>query len=589
MYRGQNVIIPLGDGGITSDVPQSRVPPTQLIEAKNVALYNGFCEKHPGSRPWNRDNPITGSTTISGGIQTFLEYFPTPFDQRVIVLSKTGELYKFTSPIDRVKLTPQSATAAPAILSTTFEAHLAAGGGEIAGQTKKCFIFSGGSQVQVIVGDGTTYRPITNPAVDWSTSYPKYGLIYRSRLWCFGNENAADFLYASAEDDQENFVPPVTPGAKDAQFFDVSPGDQHGISGLFVFKNRLYICKYPTGLFQLNDEDSNSANWYITRVNADFGLSSSHGIAQVFDDVFIFNTQGTVTSVAAAFQFGDIESADLFNKIKVERYFREDVSGFGIRQCYALYYQDKKQVYFTYRSKSSLNQDKIIVMNLSGQVPQVTVSDKDQPNCLGLITDVSGISRPVYGSNSGNLYEMDAANRQVTVQPYSGIPFYVGDPLELPTYTTAYYEDLYASNEVPYNFVAQTPHLDFSYADPTVGLKNKRWDFLELTFQPTGDWVVDCDVYIDSEFSETIQFNLKRDRPLAPTTPPASVINGFQLDNDKLEGDVPKSIRKPLHGQGRTISFKLRSAGLSQNIKLQSLMVYFRVSDERQIKDPRTT
>jgi hypothetical protein len=135
--------------------------------------------------------------------------------------------------------------------------------------------------------------------------------------------------------------------------------------------------------------------------------------------------------------------------------------------------------------------------------------------------------------------------------------------------------------------VAQTPHMDFGFADPAVGLKTKRFDFLELSFQPTGDWSVYADIYIDSELKETISYNLLRDRPLAAVTPPASVINGFLLDVDRLDGDFPKSIRKPLHGQGRTISVKLRSDGFSQDIKIQSLMVYFRVSDERQIRDLR--
>ena len=134
-----------------------------------------------------------------------------------------------------------------------------------------------------------------------------------------------------------------------------------------------------------------------------------------------------------------------------------------------------------------------------------------------------------------------------------------------------------------YNFVAQTPHLDFGYADPGLSTKVKSYDFLELTFQPTGDWNVYVDVYIDSELKETVPFNLLRDRPLADFESE----KGFVLDQDRLDGDIPKSLRKAIHGQGRTISFRLRSDGLSQNIKLQSLQVSFRVSDERQIKDLR--
>lgn len=659
MYKGQSILIPLGLGGLVSDLPQSRMHPSNLIQADNITLTNGYCEKHPGSRPWNRTNPISGSTTISGGIRTFTEYFPDSLNQRVIALSKSGLLYKFSNQFTRVQLTADSGAPSPLVVQQY--AHIAIGGQELGGNPKKAFVFSGGSQVQVITGDGATYRPIANPALDWASNYPQFGLVFRGRLWCFGNQNAPDFLYASEEANHENFVQPISLTATDPQFFDVSPGEGSGISGLFVFKNRLFICKSPAGLYQLNDDDPNPMNWYVTRVNADFGLSGSHGIAQVFDDVFILNTQGTVTSVGAAFQFGDIESADVFNKLEVERYFRQNLSGFGLPETYGLYYQDKKQVFFTFRSKSGLKQDRIIVMDIMGDRPQITVTNKDQPNCLGLIQDQAGIGRPVYGADDGNLYEMDIANRWVQST------------------------DSVVSGLSSYNFVAQTPHLDFSYADPSVGTKTKRFDFLEVSFQPTGDWNLLVDVYLDSEFSETISFNLKRDRPLNPapwgitddydfggydmplpatyetafkagsvslqsigiggagqqiivtnrTTGGLTLVNnyvaglapiitgtgadlsipaqnyalleyssglgvwtvvgvyeygvfGFQLDVDYLDGDYPKSVRKPLHGQARTISLKLRSEGLSQNIKLQSLMVYFRVADERQMKDPRT-
>lgn len=571
MYRGQTILIPFGGGGLVSDIPQAKISPASLIEAKNVTLVNGYCEKHPGSKRWNRTNPVTANpNTILGGVQAFAEYF-IGANQKVIALSKSGNVYKFNSPYESVQITAQAGSPSPLLVKPT--ANIAIGGNEVPGGNKKAFIFSGSSQVQVVVGDGTTYRNITKPAFDWSTTFPTYGLIYRSRLWCFGNDSAPDFLYASVEGDQEDFQTTSTPStATDFLFFDVAAGQGDGIAALFVFKNRLFIVKKPYGLYQLNDSDPDPTNWYITRVNADFGVASPHAIAQVFDDVLLMNTQGSVTSLAAAFQFGDISSADLFNKLGVDRYFRKEISGFGLPESHGLYYQDKKQVYFSYRSKSGSSQDSILVMDLLGGGSQLTVLDKDQPNCLALIKDHSGISRPFYGADDGYIYDMDAVDRQV---------FYNNETYAVP----GYWVDGYVlSNVEAYNFVAQTPHMDFSFADVGLAMKTKRYEFLELTFQPTGDWNVDVDVYIDSELKETLQFNLLRDRPLSAGTG----LPGFILDEDRLDSDIQKSIRKPLHGQGRTISFKLRSDGLSQNIKLQSLQVAFRVSDERQIKDLRT-
>ena len=86
MYKGQILSIPLGGGGLVSDLPQSRIAPSNLIDTNNVTFVNGYAEKHPGSRVWNQTNPSTGATTtISGGIQTFAEYFPSELNAKAII------------------------------------------------------------------------------------------------------------------------------------------------------------------------------------------------------------------------------------------------------------------------------------------------------------------------------------------------------------------------------------------------------------------------------------------------------------------------------------------------------------------------
>jgi hypothetical protein len=572
MYTGQTILIQLGEGGLFTDHPQSRIPPTKLIEARDITLTNGYVEKAPGSKRWNQTNNITGDTTVSSGINAFAEFFPSPDNQRVIVLGSDGTLYKFNSPYERITLTPETGSVTPLTMGT--KTHIAIGGNEAIGKNKKAFIFTGLSQVQVVDGDAITYRAIKTPAADWSSSYPTYGFVYRSRLWCFGNTNLPDFLYCSTFQDFENF----TTGSSDAasKYFDVFPGEGDGIIGAFVFKNRLFICKRPGGLYQLNDDSVSPSNWYFTRVNADIGLASAHSVAQMFDDALLFNNQGTATILSAAFQFGNIKSADLFNNAGVERYFRLLISGYGLKNTQALYYPDRKQVYFTAQSKSGSQNDTVIVLDMFNKESQISVNDKDQPNYLGLIQDDATISRPYYASSDGNIYSLDAKNRAAQ---YTFAGQYVVDG-----YMDSGYVVDASIGGYAYNMIAQTPHFDFGFADPAVGLKTKRFEFLELTFQPTGDWSVTADIYIDSEFKESIDFNLLRDHPLGVS----GYTKGFQLDVDRLDADTPKSVRKPLHGQGRTISIKLRSDGFSQDIKLQSMMIYFKVSDERQIKDLRT-
>jgi hypothetical protein len=543
MYKGQSIMINLGSGGLMTDMPQARIAPTKLIDAKNVSLINGYAEKHPGNRPWN--NTFGYDAKLPSEVLSFVEYYPKSKQQQVIVLCKNGRIYRFDNPASFTQLT--AATGSPATLTMAQSPHLLVAGG----LNRRVFVFSGNDQVQIVDAATNTYRNIQKPSPDWTASaFPSYGVLFRSRLWCFGVESQPDVLYASRDGDPEDFdVAPLTP-LTDPLIFDVAAGDGEGISGLFVFKDTLFICKNPTGLYRLNSEGVNPANWYITKVNSDFGLAGSHGVSEMFDDVLLFNSQGTITSLAATFKFGDIETADVLNQLGCERYFRQDVSNFNSSQVSGVYYAEKKQFYFSYTSKSAQYPNRLIIGDMFQRKPEITLKDNVQPNCLGLIKDINGISRPFYGSNDGYIYAVDDINRSLDS----------------------------VSTESGFTYVAQTPHMDFSFADPNVGAKNKRFDFLEITFAPTGNWDLYVDVYIDSELKETIQYNLSHNRPL----------DSMVLDTDKVEGEYQKSIRKPLHGLGRTISFKLRAAGVSQNIKIQSLMVYFRVSDERQNKDPRT-
>jgi hypothetical protein len=124
-----------------------------------------------------------------------------------------------------------------------------------------------------------------------------------------------------------------------------------------------------------------------------------------------------------------------------------------------------------------------------------------------------------------------------------------------------------------YRFEFQTPHMDFGYMNAVFAEQMKLFDFLEISFESSGTWQMSVDVFIDGELKETIQFQ----------TSHGSVLDTLVLDTDTIAGRIPTSLRKPLHGIGRRISFKCYNVGQGQNVKIQSLNVYFRISAQQQI------
>lgn len=640
-YRGTHVELPIGQGGLHTDDPQTQIPANAVILANNLALYKGLAERSGGSQRWNH------SAQLPSGIVQFFDYFPLDVVQRVIVVCKNGKVYRFTDAFNYTEVTPTGS--APTTLNVTNGCFIVAGGQEAAGNQKKLFIFTGNDPIQVISADGTTRSNLTSPASEWSASnYPRFGLIHRNRLFAFGAKSQPHRVYASNEDDHEDFTTLV-----DILTFNVYPGEFEKINCAWVYKGTHFAAKFPKGLYQLVDQDADSTNWYYTKLNEDFGAASPLAPVVVQDDTLVANSTGSITSLSASFKLGNIDTSDMLSILRNSTYMRQNTSQAFIEERSGIFYEDKKQVYFTYRSPTGTKPDRLLEIDFSHQKAKVTWGDKDQPNVLGLIKDIREVKRPFYGSDDGYIYELDRSDRVGFVIPQPAAPVSalgsgagnlsagaytykvtiahdygetvassasnsstvitpaVNGKIELTSIpvdstgkglfrniyrTTAggstYYflakignnvETTYTDNIADASLVTsrtapsedstnnylsafQTPHTDFG------DRSNKLFDFVEITFEPTGKWQVYCDVYIDAEFSETISFTLDH----------SAVLDEFTLDEDPVIGNVPRSIRKPIRGFGRVISLKFYAYEAYQNFRIQGAGVYFRKANEKQ-------
>jgi hypothetical protein len=607
----------MGQGGIQTDDAQNLIPPTNYIELRDVNQVNGVLEKHPGSKRFNGNIvagtpyyfPFPGSVVsiedwwpteakqylaafiagnyfnrgtvalTNGSVNGTFEFAPTvslaglpitltdlspspvlTIDTHVagataftLSASYTGatttatgfyvtinnesqNIYLQTSGFDLPQLVdvdPLDFTSQKVLASSGSQVKFVTGGRESATKNRKLFCFTGSNPVQVIDGDSGVRRNISKPDGDWSgTNQPTFGVMFRGRLFALGNIGNPHVVYVSRATDHEDFsTSDVTPKS-------VFPGESERLITAWVYKGRFFVGKYPQGIYYLVDSDSNANNWYFTKLGTNFGVASPNSAVEVLDDMLIANVTGSITSSNAAFQLGDIKSADLLNILRSERYMRENTNQDSFRDRWGIYYEDKKQVYFTYRSPTGTTNDRLLVIDMSKQKPYVSWSFKDQPNCLALLKDLYGVYRPAYGANDGYVYLMDSADRVVGVS-------------------------------TGYKAVAQTPYTDLG---STI---EKSFDFLELTFEPTGKWNVEAKVFIDGKYSQTVNFNVYY----------GDLLDRFILDKSKLAARVPRSVRVPISGKGRSISVELSNSSAFQNFRIQSLTVYFRGASQAQ-KDP---
>lgn len=521
-YGGQQAHIPLGQMGLLTDVPPGEVPRGALIRANNVSFETGLVTKAPGSMRYN-------TTVLPAGIVALFDYWPNVSTQRLIAACSNGTLFR-----DDGDRTFGGAVAINSGLGDlTPRVNFVAGGQETALRDKKLFLFSGTSQVQVLTGDETTFAEIENPAADWVTpNYPTIGLIHRNRLWAFMGQRA----YASDTGDHEEFADVAAILTQN-----IFPGEGGAISGAYVFKGRLFAFKEGGFVYYLDDSDPDSDNWNWRKLGSNFGLASPNGIIEVINDMIAVNESGSPVSYNAVDALGDIESADILRILMIEDYVRKNTSLSGLDVMHALYYEAKKQAFFTWRTSYRTTNNTLLHIDFNKQSgPRAAFWPKDQADCLALRKDASKVERPIYGSADGYVYLMDREDRLVGGSGYTG-EFMIG-------------------------------HTDLRFLDERLAHKNKLFDYLAVEFVPQGLWNLEVDVYIDGTFSETINFAMDvRDDGL----------DDFTLDTDPLGREETQTIQKPLHGSGRRISFLCRGSGSNQNFAIASLTIGFRPSAEQ--------
>lgn len=519
-YSGVTASIPLGQYGLLTDSSPGSLPLGALIEAKNIILNNGLVQKAPGTQIYN-------STALDSKIVALWDWFPTPFIQRLIAVTSNGSIYR-----DIGDKSFSSTTAINTGYATlTPRATFVEGGNETAGRDKKLFLFTDGIEpVQVLAGDGTAFATISKPAVDWTVNnYPRVGVNHRNRLWAFQGQRA----YASTTGDHEDFQ------AGTILTQSIFPGEGGDIIGAFVFKGRLFAFKEGEFVYYLNDSDVSSTNWYWLKLASNFGLASPNAIVNALDDMLAGNATGSITSYKATDTLGDIESADVLRAAGMERYLRRTTHPLGLSYMHSIYDEELKQIYYTYRSTYTTENDMMLNIDINRNSPRVTYIQKGTPTCLAIRKDVNNISGPIYGDASGYVHIMNAEDRLEGATAYEG--------------------------------AFQTAYADFKEVDPSLGVKQKHFDFLWVEFVEEADADLTIDVYIDGKFMETVTTKLElRNEEL----------DQFDLDVDRLGQYTTVSNPIPLHGMGRRISFRVSNSGSNQSFQIASLTVGFRPAHE---------
>lgn len=565
-YVGQVAELRLGSIGLMYDMAQQDLPINALIRSENVQYYNGIIEKADQINDWMLSNPSYSTPAFSGEIPLAVKrYNPTPSLERQIVVTDTGNVYKYLNPFVRTLVTATGS--APATLSVNGQPMIVNGGAEDQGKPKKMFVFSGNSPIQVIEADGITRRNLTTPAADWSSSYPSNGVIFRNRLIAYGNANDRHRVYISVGNNQEDFT------GIGFSTISVFPGEGEGLLAHAIYKGRLFFFKKPYGVYYLVSDDPSPTNWYVQKVSSSVGIASPTSFFEAGDDVYFLSSDGTISSFSAALRLGDIYQADLLANLKTDSIFRNIMRKQFLYTSFGGYLPQKKIGVFGFASfKSSDGKpDCFVHIDFNNQqAPRVSWHRylEHRFTCVDYYKDQYGEDKLLFG-------KVNYSNG-VIVDSVMG----------------AYYPNY--GEDVPFRF--QTPHMDFGTN------ANKLFDFVELEFESTAAQPLALDVYIDSKFSQTITIQPYFGSVLSPQifgpSTPQYTNPEFTLDTSYLSGRGSRVKMKRLNRRGQTISFVVRDgnvvdpnsgevypdddSGSTYPYKIVGIKVYYRVAGQDQ-------
>jgi Concanavalin A-like lectin/glucanases superfamily len=428
--------------------------------------------------------------------------------------------------------------------------YFCVGGGEDVGRPPKLFLFSRTNQVHVRNGNANTFHPVATPAADWTGggNFPTFGCIHLGRMFIGGNASDPHRIYYSKLLDHEVFTG-VT--ATEAGTLAIYPGQGEKLIGGYSIRGALILWKYPVGVYVVNTQDLDPVNWQVICLSRSVGAVTPQSIIQIENDLMYMDRTGAVHLLSATQEFGDFNTSNLSEVADLAPFMKNEVNRARIQTCQALYYTSKRQAWFYLPRTNSNIANLRLQVGFEGQqqqrqggggAPRFFMSRRDNASSAWLRPDnIDGVLKPVIGTEEGRilLLDEDARNKMGTQA---------------------------------YRIEFTTASSDLAFIDASLATRMKNGQFLELLYEPEGEWDLLVDIFWDDIYTDTITFNMGG---------AGGVLGSMVLGSDVIGAAGVRTARRRLPGSGRRFRMSCLNEGLNQNVSISEFHLSFSVGDER--------
>lgn len=525
-YSGYTVPIPVGLYGLHGSINELQMNAGHLIKSNSFVMEGRILQKEGGATKLN-------STTMTDAVEGGINWSPDSSVEYDVVFLDGGTVKRDTSGAGTFATTLVSGLQSvdPSQVPPVFTV----GGGESAGADNKLFMFTHSNQVHVVAGTSGTMAAISDPASDWSSTFPTFGLQHDGRLWAGGHADDPHRIYYSQPGDHENFT------GSGSGSISIYPGEGLRLAGGISFRGLLILFKYPRGIYVVHTQDATPANWSISRISEAVGTINQHTIVSIDNEVIYMDQAGMLHALSATDVAGDVNTGNISLQVDWHTYVRQNINLVFIHKTQGAWYPGKQQIWFTIPALSSaVNNRRIIVDFSDPQIkPRFYPSDRDSFASLWVRPDILGLPIPAGGDYSGFVWQLDRDARH--------------------------------KDGAAYEARLETSNTDLGFVDQKLATVNKSGQFLELVSEPQGDWDLTVEVWWDDILTNTVLYNMGVE---------GAPLDSFVLDTDKLASGAINSRRRRIGGYGRRIRLVIYNQGIDQNVAMSSFFLGFKVNEE---------
>lgn len=513
-FAGMVIEIPLGQSGVVGIENPTVMQPSDLVDNQYVSYYGMVLRKWGGQSPYT-PSPL-GATVLNG-----YDWFPSSTVQRQVVFLGNGSVRKDEG-------TGLFSTLLASGLAVSQPSQFVEGGAEATSRPRKLFLFTGGSPVQVLAGDGASMTALALPAADWTGSnQPLCGAVHANRLWAAGNLSDPHRVYYSQVTNHEDFADTTNAGS-----LTVFPGEGDRITGLFSYRGVLIVGKAPRGIYVIDTTGIQPTSFGVDRLSRAIGLATGNAMTQVDNDVLLLDTAANVQALSAVQALGDLTTITFGQEAALSNYLTGKLNSAQCQWARMIYYGLKREVHVAVPLTGETTNTGRLVVDYNGPSrPRFRLARPESCVALWLKhVGVNGPLKPIRGDTGGVVWDLD----QDTPSP-AGVPGSSARVL--------------------------TPQMDLGHIDPGLAARVKQGFYLELVTALLGPWNLDIDVYWDGRKHQQLAFSMR---------------NAHALPTDQAV-----HLQQRLLGSGRRVQFDVKQTVGGQDMRIFRLYMAFSALDHR--------